>query len=69
MDWLLLIPVTAAAIGLYVWFRPVSDDGWPEMDSETDLTSVPYAEREIPAAALVLHAAEQKDPSALISSR
>lgn len=69
MEWLLLIPVTAAAIWLYAWFRPAAGMEWPETENgaelDAEIAAAPRAEREKPAAVAVLHAADHKEPSAL----
>ncbi len=67
MDWLILIPVTAAAIWLYVWFRPPSGSEWPEY-GETEIGAAPSARKEDALAAVTVYSADQEQETALIRS-
>jgi len=77
MEWLLVIPVVAAAIGLYVWFRPDANaTAWtedaPEPEHAANAAPVPRAERErerTTAAVAVLHAAERENSPAALAGK
>jgi len=75
MEWLLLIPVIAAAIGLYAWFRPgAGAAAWtedaPEPEHAANAAPVPRADRERSAAAVaVLHAADRENPPPALAGK